>query len=605
MRKTPEENKTVHCLGNGRACAYARGLDLFQLFGPDYSSPNAAQLLFEGGENIAFESERIPETAVWHHRVFDAGQPLGDITEFAAAAEPIILREIRFSRPARFRLDADAAAGFYKAPAETLGIPDFYFGEIPEDSPFYIYSFDRDRRRGFVRGRPLYFGFLAVGGAVLQSAKTRLEIEIADGALALFFSDSFAGLVELAQQIRQTPFEAFLRVALCFWTAASAERKQTTAAGALSKMCDDIFVLIKTQQSRSGGVLAGYPYHLAYLRDNYGVHRGLLAMGAFTEARSLLKFYIGVFEKYGAVHNAQGTDAFAFHIHECDQSEITGYLILMFLEYARATGDDSLFKRGKALLLWCVQQQHGVMRRGMLPFNGDETYIAGGILTREVISHGSMEATLLYHSACRGLLDAAGAVGLSPEQAALLRDDAGAIESSFAENFFIGGRLACNSPDYCKAGGLLPFRHGVRLCGHGLGLSFPDRFGRYVCPDCVDKAAGEAPEANRRYFIPSPLLMAAYTGSPLLAPYLGELAGRLHPENGGKITGYDPGLLLSLLKSRSEPAEELERLLLDLRDDAGAWSEYYVDRRPSGTMYRPWESGLNCEALLLSPEASR
>ena len=99
--------------------------------------------------------------------------------------------------------------------------------------------------------------------------------------------------------------------------------------------------------------------------------------------------------------------------------------------------------------------------------------------------------------------------------------------------------------------------------------------------------------------------MAAYTGSPLLAPYLGELAGRLHPENGGKITGYDPGLLLSLLKSRSEPAEELERLLLDLRDDAGAWSEYYVDRRPSGTMYRPWESGLNCEALLLSPEASR
>ena len=101
MRKTPEENKTVHCLGNGRACAYARGLDLFQLFGPDYSAPNAAQLLFEGGENIAFESERIPETAVWHHRVFDAGQPLGDITEFAAAAEPIILREIRFSRPAR------------------------------------------------------------------------------------------------------------------------------------------------------------------------------------------------------------------------------------------------------------------------------------------------------------------------------------------------------------------------------------------------------------------------------------------------------------------------------------------------------------------------
>ena len=254
----------------------------------------------------------------------------------------------------------------------------------------------------------------------------------------------------------------FLRVALCFWTAASAERKQTTAAGALSKMCDDIFVLIKTQQSRSGGVLAGYPYHLAYLRDNYGVHRGLLAMGAFTEARSLLKFYIGVFEKYGAVHNAQGTDAFAFHIHECDQSEITGYLILMFLEYARATGDDSLFKRGKALLLWCVQQQHGVMRRGMLPFNGDETYIAGGILTREVISHGSMEATLLYHSACRGLLDAAGAVGLSPEQAALLRDDAGRSNRRLPKTFSSAAGSPATAPTTARPAGCCP---SATACG--------------------------------------------------------------------------------------------------------------------------------------------
>ena len=172
MRKTPEENKTVHCLGNGRACAYARGLDLFQLFGPDYSAPNAAQLLFEGGENIAFESERIPETAVWHHRVFDAGQPLGDITEFAAAAEPIILREIRFSRPARFRLDADAAAGFIRPLRKRSESRIFISAKSPRTARFTFTASTGTGGAAFsVRGRPLYFGFLAVGGGRFAERK--------------------------------------------------------------------------------------------------------------------------------------------------------------------------------------------------------------------------------------------------------------------------------------------------------------------------------------------------------------------------------------------------------------------------------------------------
>lgn len=44
---------------------------------------------------------------------------------------------------------------------------------------------------------------------------------------------------------------------------------------ALKEICENIAVLIKAQQGEDGGVLAGYNYHLAYVRDQYGTARGL------------------------------------------------------------------------------------------------------------------------------------------------------------------------------------------------------------------------------------------------------------------------------------------------------------------------------------------
>ena len=49
------------------------------------------------------------------------------------------------------------------------------------------------------------------------------------------------------------------------------------------------------------------------------------------------------------------------------------------------------------------QQRHLV--NGMLPFNGDETYVAGGILPRFALNDGSAEATLLFIESGTQLLD--------------------------------------------------------------------------------------------------------------------------------------------------------------------------------------------------------
>jgi len=64
--------------------------------------------------------------------------------------------------------------------------------------------------------------------------------------------------------------------------------------------------------------------------------------------------------------------------------------------------------------------------------------------------------------------------------------------------------------------------------------------------------------------------------------------------------GYDYGFLLTSLvrAGRLTDARPVLAATLDLLDDTGAWVEYYHDGKPLGTRYRPFESGINIEAVV-------
>ncbi len=65
----------------------------------------------------------------------------------------------------------------------------------------------------------------------------------------------------------------------------------------LIRTIDEVAVLIKAQQSSEGAVLAGYPYPLGYVRDQYGVSRGLLALGLDQGGQINSQFLLGHLEK--------------------------------------------------------------------------------------------------------------------------------------------------------------------------------------------------------------------------------------------------------------------------------------------------------------------
>lgn len=605
----------IHVVGNGRVCAYGNGVAVEQLFGPHYSAAVFCSLLPAGGAAQA-ETRRLPQTAVYEHRLYDAhGRQAATIRDFAAAEHTAFVRLIDGSVPTGWTAQTRVPTGWKPlAPVHLTGARAFW-GEIPEGASFYDYATEPGRVRSYITPTPSLMCLLVTGEADIQNDGALLHLRIGSGMLAAVFAADFGGLMAECRQVLDTGAPALLEAALADGRRFSARRSanRPLADPGLEAVADDVAMLIRCQQSASGGIMAGPRYHLSYVRDNYGTHRGLLSLGCFDEARRLLGFYADTFARYGAVHTAQVTDCYGFHIHEQDAVEITAYLMLMAAEYRQKTGDTDTFAALLPLIRWAAAQQHALLKNGMLPFNGDETYIACGLLPRTVINNGSMEATALYHRACDRLLAMGEDAGLTAAQRSMLAADRDDIERLFADNFVCSGTLTANCPGYYAPGEAPAYRHGVYQCGHGMGGNAcrnPD--GIYVCPDCAGKSIpGLQENTERRFTVPSAVLMPAVAGSPLMRrSYAVKTVQTMldHFRAGGtlngsrRMIGYEYGELLFALQAAGcgTPADiaAIGRQMLAVRDAAGAWVECYDNGQPVGCMCRPWESGINAAALL-------
>jgi hypothetical protein len=386
-------------------------------------------------------------------------------------------------------------------------------------------------------------------------------------------------------------------------------------------------VLIAAQQSAEGGVVAGHNYCLAYVRDQYGTSRGLLALGRTAEARAILEFHRHIHERHGCIHNAQSIyEPTTFHVHENDAVEMTGYLIIQAFDYLDATGDADFVRTLAPLLEWAFASQERCLTAGMLPFNGDETYVAGGIIPRTVLRHGSAEATALFTAGGRRLVPWLRAQGFWGE----LRATAAAArvaeaESGYRANFVVDGRLLVNNPTLAELQPAPRFRHGVCL-GTPVGphpgwFGWTEHYppdGRYLCPECLARATPQPTPPQRHYLASvalTPLLVgwpwcsAAEARAQVETAFCGfcDAKGRFTPcAEGRSFPGYELGVLLYGIAAVGHPAStEVAHALLALRDPTGAWVEYYAQGQPRGTRARPWESALNLVGLARAATAQQ
>ena len=612
-----KSTEALHCLGNGQYCVYQDGVEIKSLFGPTYSSPSYLQLNLKD-KNITVLSTRLPGSAIWEHILSRNGEKIAEITDFVDSELPVFVRKIVAFKS--FTLDLDI-------------LKDLHINLLDNSSDYSGTSaallIHKDR------GLPIYgvyeHPYEQFHQVILRNSASlhkndeinRYDINIGIGQSEIYFIGGpfYQECVENSAKIVSLHYKDLENRTLKNW--GDFTKRRTDFATRISdknpnkqrilEQIDNISVLLKTQQSDEGAVLAGDFYHLAYVRDQYGVSRGFLALGYYEEAKKILDFYWQIWQKFGLLHNAQAIGVPGiFHIHENDEVEQTGYLILQAFDYLKKTNDINFVKTIFPMLQWAWNVQKKNLVKNMLPFNGDETYVAGGILPRTTLNDGSAESTLLFIQSGQLLLPFMKEYKLwskdsiQTDEKLKLR-----IANQYMDNFILEGKIVANNPSRMSIAEMPAFRHGVCAGDHGVVYTKKDKNGNYLCPKCILEKKEFPAYERKSFYIPSIALTPLYIGSDLIPEQLlrqnidaiknnylksGQISSR---PGGNLVIGYEYGFLLYALSKYNDPlADQVFKDAMSVVDETGAWVEYYKDGKPMGCRYRPWESAINIEAII-------
>ena len=610
--------QALHFIGNGRVAMAGEGADIVQLFAPCYSLPSVLTLRLTDPA-ITTQSYRISGSAGYVTKLTKNGEPVGEITDYTHPDLPVFIRRLTLTQPLSFAVDSpfpqtntDAIHGG-RAKACLFEIPDGtpVFSKSKTDKETYcqlLLSPDCTEEEGSITFPEGESHLLFVGGDYGEPGTA-----------------SFANCMTLSESMLTADLDGIYADFLAYWRGIFSSIKVNSdtlsSIPNADELMESVAAALITQTSWEGGVIAGAFYHLAYGRDMYGVFRVYMALGLHDYARRMVAYMCDTYRAKGFMPNASGMGMSCSHRHENDEVEQTGYYLLELLDYAEQTGDTA-FLRDRidyATYLLTAQEKH--LKNGMIPFNGDETYIAGGIFPRGGIDHGSMEATALYIGAATRLLDACERYGLmDADEIKTHRALCASARDRFAENFTDGDTVYINNPLRAAVGDTPKYRHGV--CHKCMWMTnlLRDGEGGYLCPNCYGKAP--APVTAQRYSTDCALWMAVYAGCTLLPENTLKVAlarsvnairesgyGETNPAN---TVGYEYGVILYTL-SRLLPVADLPAyrdLLDDLladRVEGAVWTEYYRSGQPSQAScpYRPWESAINLCGILAYLNAMR
>lgn len=613
----------IHALGNGLLLVYGRGADFVHVFGEPYTSQSMLSGTWSLADGVqpTYASYREPGTSVWNHQFRVGASVIGTSREFVLPHRPVYLADLHLEERIILKIPLPEGYACYPSAGnagEPAPYPDEQLAFVAPDTArilFYLAA-----TRAFLSLRCWGSGFR---GMRVHAAEVLVEMGPGQAYLAFASSTSYPSARDLIGQLPQRTFDDYLeervaadrKLARRILHLDSAEASGTQALARANQLCESVAFLITAQQSADGGIVAGYPFPFAYVRDQYGTCRGLLALGLSEEVRRNIEFRYRKWLRFGTLSNAEsmGHDRIR-HRHENDDVEQTAYTILQALDYVEASGDQAFLTHIFPMLAWCLAAQVPHLRGGMLPFNGDETYVAGGFLSRSALNDGSMEATLLFIESTRRLLTPARQLGLlQPEQIAHYELLCAETEKQFRPHFLRDGRYVANAPERGALADQPSYRHGVcEGCGPGGWFGWTERTpaGRYLCARCAATAPLPA-SASQAIALNSVGLLPSFIHSTLIdtqekaqavrrAKEVFEEKGYLPTRDDSlRSVGYDAALLLyGLTETQDDAAPRALAHVLDLADSAGAWSEYYQEGRPAGTRCRPWESGISIAAIM-------
>ena len=618
------EPGAVHALGTGRILVYGQGPEWMQMIGAPYSCPTMASLRFSDDGALFAVSERTEGASDRVHTVSkkqssrNTRENCGVFRDVACRDRHVILRRWELDAPVTLHLTSDFPIADMTAMMDALFCDLAFAVSVPRNAPVH-YDCPVGTPSTMVIGIRCDGGSCTAkpidGGVALTLSGTG-TIYVCGGE---HFPAAHAALcgamrAEFAEYLSRQRAADSDYLAACQKNRIACRREPPADAEDVLSAIEDVLFAVRAQQSEQGGVMAGHACHLAYIREQYGILRGLLSMGDLAGAKAILRYCLDEEMRAGMLHSAHGMGAVTDLIHENENAGITAYQVLLCTEYLRFTGDIGFFEECLGMCGRAMQRAIGELAGGMMPFGGDETYIAGGSLSayghlpRTVIEQGSLEATALFIAAAEQLERVCRRYRLPiPIPAEQLYECRAAAELAFDENFARRGGYTVNAPKREALCSQPLYRHGVCcFCGTFGWLRGVSR-GCYVCAACAGK---EVTPDDTEYRLASVCLTLPYAGSALIGkPALTKTVRKMLSDfrKTGRMQdkqpcGCDLGLLLYAAAVTGEDASDLVTAALDIRDACGMWCGYcgHADRKPipAEGRCRPWVNAVTMDCIL-------
>ncbi|MFQ6096162.1 MAG: hypothetical protein ACE5O2_00415 [Armatimonadota bacterium] len=350
--------------------------------------------------------------------------------------------------------------------------------------------------------------------------------------------------------------------------------------------------IIRTQQAEVGGYSPMYRYTFCWARDSNGPVRYMLRAGKFEEVRRYLDFYYRACATRKAISMnhpldlalAEPTPRVNWRDVQVERAEAPSLLVLQHYWYWRYSADVGPIKRHWAYLERCLEGQQ-VSADGRLPFHGDETYRFPGYevfhLTQKTprdyvfLDLYSADSAYEYVAAAAGLAEMARAMG-DTQSARKWEKEAARLRAATERWYWM--------PDDRRYAAAMSTFSGER---------YPYPFACIdMSPLWVGYAAADDPKAR--------------TSALRSISYLWREDGTLDTTPGfGYGVGMTPGMLLWNLAAIDHPDADkaLDGVLAAFSPSGGVAEMLTPENKPAErywgkTRVRPWEGGINAEAIL-------
>ncbi|MCL2361071.1 MAG: hypothetical protein FWC73_04555 [Defluviitaleaceae bacterium] len=618
IRQQNKDDGCKHPLGNGEMLVYEEGPEIVHIFGPPYTSPSMIGVTIEDEREIICESKREPKTAIWHHTFFTRQDMLGEMWDYVLPDSNIFVRDIDSHGETKLQIGLGYHTQAYFMPKyKTIGSRDAALFKTYKSTRF---------GDGYSSDREICMLVVAEGAAKLEYLDNGFAINISKGTGRILIGShyEYGETVKAINNALSTSKDELTSHTRDYWYTYKNKGRDFESLipashplrGKILETIDSVAVLIKAQQSTCGGVMAGHHYPMAYVRDMTGVLRGLLALGHKDEAKAILEFWFHKWQVYGDILNAEGMGNYGSRLFSGnDEAEIPAYIIFSCFFYYKKTGDAELIKRMLPMLEFAFEIQLSHLAGGMIEFSGDETYIAGNTFPRFCMYQGSAEATLLFIETGQMLVDYGKETG--NEKLIAYEKIIGETRNLYKHNFVENGLFYANNPKREELAGKPDFRYFV--CDAHLNIDGKyvftwcekNEWGFYVCPDCKDRVMEPFADAKKRFLLSSVAMVPMHMGSemftndeirrfiePVVEKFMATGYVPSHVE-GTRSLGYDYGFLLFNLTKLGHPAaKDVLNKMMSILDPTLAWVEYYDGDTPWNCRSRPWESGLNIEAII-------